>query len=180
MASAGSNELIVTPETLESLVKRAEEGKQIYAIVDSCDEPRIPVVVAKIGCDRAASLYSGSAAIEYASIAPYIIAVDGDWIRWIGSELAGTPWGFFFIVDASHDFAEIRRHWKRFLKVEVPDGRKLYFRFYDPRVLEPFLEASTAKELERFLGPIEEVILLRSDSEASVYRRGPSLFKRNP
>jgi hypothetical protein len=180
MASAGANELTVNSETIESLAKRAEDGEQIYAMVDGCDEPRVPIMVAKIGNERAASLYSGRAAIEYASIAPYIVKLDGEWIRWIGSELVGTPWGFFFIIDTSHDFAAIRRHWKRFLKVEVPDGRKLYFRFYDPRVLETFLEASTATELEQFFGPIEEIFLLRSSAEANVYRRSDSAFKRNP
>lgn len=180
MASAGSNELIVTADTMESLAKRANDGEQIYAIIDGCDEPRVPIMFAKISNDRAASLYSGHAAIEYASIAPYLVKIDQDWIHWIGSEFGGTPWGFFFVMDVVHDFASIRRHWKKFLKVQVPDGRKLYFRFYDPRVLETFLTASTAMEIDLFFGPVSEVVVVHSNKEVRSYRRAIRMIDGSP
>ena len=42
-----------------------------------------------------------------------------------------------------------------FLTVHDPDDRPVYFRFYDPRVLRPFLDASTRKEVAELFGPCQ-------------------------
>ncbi|MBX3421513.1 MAG: DUF4123 domain-containing protein [Pirellulaceae bacterium] len=171
MTDLESAELFTTSGTIDSIVDRLEKGQQVFAILDACDDPRVPIVVSKLGNDKAVSLFSGSAAMEFSSIAPYIAKLDADWIRWIAMEFQGAPWGFLFTANSRLDFELVRRHWKKFLMVQAPDGRKLYFRFYDPRVLETFLGASTSSELDQFFGPIEEIVLLRSNNEVSVYCR---------
>ena len=40
----------------------------------------------------------------------------------------------------------MRRHFRRFLTVETEAGEALSFRFYDPRVLRPFLASATEDE----------------------------------
>jgi hypothetical protein len=49
---------------------------------------------------------------------------------------------------------ELRRHLRRFLLARTEAGRKLLFRYYDPRVLRIYLPTCTPAELATFFGPI--------------------------
>ncbi|MFN7932956.1 MAG: DUF4123 domain-containing protein [Bryobacteraceae bacterium] len=48
-------------------------------------------------------------------------------------------------------------HLRRFLLVKDDIGRQVYFRFWDPRVIAPFLESATPEERRWFCGPIRSV-----------------------
>lgn len=50
----------------------------------------------------------------------------------------------------------LRLHLKKFLMVRMEDGRQMYFRFYDPRVLSAVLPTFLPGELNSFFGPVEE------------------------
>lgn len=45
-------------------------------------------------------------------------------------------------------------HLRRFLLTKDDTGRQVYFRFWDPRVISPFLQSSTPEERRWFCGPI--------------------------
>ena len=51
-----------------------------------------------------------------------------------------------------------------------PDGKELYFRFYDPRIIRTFLESSTESEVAEFFGPIIRFVTL-SDGMLQVIER---------
>ena len=53
----------------------------------------------------------------------------------------------------------MRRHLRHFLEVQLPDGKQVYFRFYDPRVLRVFLPTCTADEINQFFGPIKQYLM---------------------
>ncbi|TVQ55912.1 MAG: DUF4123 domain-containing protein, partial [Phycisphaerales bacterium] len=55
-------------------------------------------------------------------------------------------------------FDAIRRHLRKFLKVKSPEGKTLYFRYYDPRILAAFLPACNEQELRQLFGPLESFI----------------------
>ncbi len=57
--------------------------------------------------------------------------------NWIVENLWEDPWGIFAV--APTNLEALRKHFRRFLKVEDPDGKEMLFRFYDPRVLPTFL-----------------------------------------
>lgn len=144
-------ELISTePMALAPLRQAAERGT-LFAILDACDEPRVPERVRALG-DRGASLYSGAAADDLYAIAPYLVQVDAALLEWIGASLWTAPWGIFVIADCG--FEALRTHFRKFLQVEAPDGDKWYFRFYDPRVLAKFLPSCDAPQLTDFFGPV--------------------------
>jgi hypothetical protein len=44
---------------------------------------------------------------------------------------------------------------QRFLMVALPDGRKAYFRYYDPRILRTYLPNCHPAELRAFFGPVQ-------------------------
>jgi len=48
-------------------------------------------------------------------------------------------------------------HLRRFLLVKDDTGRQMYFRFWDPRVIEPFLKSGTPEERRWFCGPVRSL-----------------------
>lgn len=48
-------------------------------------------------------------------------------------------------------------HLRRFLLVKDDTGRQMYFRFWDPRVIQPFLKSATPEERRWFCGPIRSI-----------------------
>jgi len=73
-------------------------------------------------------------------------------------------------------FAEVRKHLRRFLTVELEGSSKpVLFRFYDPRVLRVFLPTCTPKEVLEFFGPIKRYVLEGEEPKLILqYRSGAS------
>ena len=155
--------VIVTESDLNALEDRLKRAPgTLFAILDSCDEPRVPPKVAELG-GRAVSLYSGSGEEDYWAIAPYLLQLDSITLRWIVDQLWETPWGV--LLAASKPLSDLRRHFRRFLLVKSPDGNQYVFRFYDPRLLRCFLDACTPAERDDFFGPVESFYVKGENSE---------------
>ncbi len=61
-----------------------------------------------------------------------------------------------FLAEAEEPFESVYKHFRRFLTViRESDGKKVLFRFYDPRILRVFLPACNSSELNHFFGPIK-------------------------
>lgn len=159
----------VEPLQLESLREHiATRPNSLYAVMDACDEPRVPEKVEELA-DRAVSLYRGQAEQDFWAIAPYLSIVDESLLEWLLAELWDEPWGIFAI---SHvDLEAVRKQFRRFLMVLDPDGNEMYFRFYDPRLLPTFLESCTQEELDQFFGPIEQFVMADTDGQLQTYSR---------
>jgi hypothetical protein len=65
-------------------------------------------------------------------------------------------WGVFLTSDAS--LKDLRAHFRNFLMVKLPDGKQVYFRFYDPKVLRLFLPTCLPKETDEFFGPTKQFL----------------------
>jgi len=62
-------------------------------------------------------------------------------------------------VHSDAGLKELQEHFRRYLQVQDSEGKKLFFRFYDPRVLRVYLPSCTRKELFTFFGPVRRFIL---------------------
>ena len=96
--------------------------------------------------------------------------VDSDVLDWILKTLLQEPWGIFAVSEA-----DLETLWKRFqnlLTVESPEGEQLYFRYYDPRVLRPFLPTCIFDEINRFFGPVS-CFLAKTDEPDAVVKISP-------
>ena len=60
---------------------------------------------------------------------------------------------------SEHNFEDCWKHFRKFLIVKTEDGKELYFRFYDPRVLKIFLPTCEKDQMIEFFGPIERFIV---------------------
>ena len=73
---------------------------------------------------------------------------------------------FFIILEYHGDFEIIYNHFRRLIIVENEDDfTKLYFRFYDPRVLRIFLPTCSANQLEELFGPVDRFICEDEDAD---------------
>lgn len=136
---------------LEALKKFAQDGK-LWAILDACDEPEVPGKVEELGT-RAKCLYRGTDDPDLLAVAPYLAHLQPDDVEWLGEVMWERFWGIFAV--AQSDLKSMRRHFRKFLTVELEGDGPVYFRFYDPRVLETFLPTCDAQQLKDFYGPID-------------------------
>jgi hypothetical protein len=58
--------------------------------------------------------------------------------------------------------------------VKLPDGKQVYFRFYDPRVLRVYLPTCTVEEMRTFFGPIK-CFLTEGDKPEAALRFAPGV-----
>jgi Domain of unknown function (DUF4123) len=74
----------------------------------------------------------------------------------------GKNWGIF--IRTEQHFVELRKHLRHLLMVDLPDGKKVYFRFYDPRVMRTVVVGFDFAEAEQFFGPIDYIFCEAGDS----------------
>ena len=142
------NGLEMQPATLEQM-HRFAEGGYLYAILDACDAPAVPDKARELGETAAVSLFKGSAQEDYSTVAPYLFKVSPETLDWIVATLWNQPWGVFVLSKA--DLESLRLHFRHFLLVQLPDGERWFFRYYDPRILKVYLPNCIEWELQKFI-----------------------------
>jgi uncharacterized protein DUF4123 len=130
---------------------RMVQSQTLYAVLDACDEPRVPPKVHELG-SRATTLYSGSMQENLWAIAPYLVQVDENMLQWLRDNLWKEYWGIF--VASGAGLAALRAHLRKFIVVTREDGASWYFRFYDPRVMASTLPTWDAVQIADFFGPV--------------------------
>jgi Domain of unknown function (DUF4123) len=150
----------------------ADRGR-LFAVIDATGIGAVPPKMRQLGATRAVSLYQGRAEEELWAIAPYLCQVDPSTLDWIAADLWAAPWGVFALTDASLD--ALRKHLRRLLVVEAPNGESWYFRFYDPRVLPKFLTVGTGPQIEEIFGPVRAFAVTDPDTYGlQVFAPGPA------
>ncbi|MBC8152127.1 MAG: DUF4123 domain-containing protein [Bacteroidetes bacterium] len=114
------------------------------------------------------SLYRGPEDPQMAEMAPMLFWYEpgGAFAEWLDQHW-GEARGISLITTASPE--EIRKHLRRFLRIKTDDGRQLYFRFYDPRVLRVFLPTCDASQLLEFFGPVDQFYVEDLDHQQTLY-----------
>ncbi len=111
-------------------------------------------------------LYRGDLEPDLAEVAPYLVRLqpDSPFTAWVIGEGWGNHWGIFAASPA--DLREMRHHFRTFLTVHDPEGKPLYFRYYDPRVLRVYLPTCNREELATVFGPVTHYLLEDQDAGA--------------
>lgn len=124
----------------------------LWAIVDPARDQRIYWALENSFLNYAC-LYAGQLAPELERVAPHLVELDpDDKFMALLEQHRGESWGVFLSADIG--LAELRRHLRTFLSVRDYSGRKLVFRYYDPRVLSVYLPTCQDNELKTVFGPI--------------------------
>ena len=111
-------------------------------------------------------LYRQELTPDMAEVAPYLVRLDpgAPLADWVIREGWGKHWGIFALC--AEDGRAMRRHFRQFVLVESPEGKPLYFRFYDPRVLRAFLPTCSGAELAELFGPVACYVMEGEDPDA--------------
>lgn len=101
-------------------------------------------------------LYSGDLPLELKMVAPHLVELSPryQFTRALLAQCWGQAWGCFFRIN---DGTRLRHHLRKLLTVQAEDGRRLLFRYFDPRVLRAYLPTCTPAELAQVFGPVSAV-----------------------
>jgi hypothetical protein len=129
--------------------------RDAWMIVDAARDQRIFGMLLDCFYSGHTCLFSGAIAPELKIAAPYLVQLeyDDEKTKRFISQAWGNSWGVFLRCSSRPE--TLRRHLRGFLVVRDPSGRKMLFRYYDPRVLRVYLPTCTAEELRTVFGPIE-------------------------
>ncbi len=137
----------------------------LFAVLDAAGAPAVPGMMIAAGDDSKA-LYMSHSDPELEMVAPYVVRLTTDRIAQIREHLWNDPWGI--LIEFDGDMMTLRRHLRQYLIVQSPEGRPLYFRFYDPRVLHTFVRSADKKSRAEFFGPMKALIARDTDPDAFV------------
>lgn len=99
-------------------------------------------------------LYQGNLPHDVEETAPYLVHLEKEssFTKWILENGWGKHWGIFAV--SKKKIKAMRKHFRSFIRVKDPDGKRLFFRYYDPRVLKVYLPTCNKDELETLYGPV--------------------------
>jgi hypothetical protein len=141
------------------LVLRAESAP-LYALVDGGRDRRILELIRQ-HIEPHQSLYEGLEGETLEDVAPYLVGpmrADSALLDHLLDEGFGKRWALFFT--SFEKFAELRRHFRRFLKVELESTHeKVFFRFFDPGVFRAFWPTCNVGQKREIALGLEEIFV---------------------
>jgi hypothetical protein len=157
------NEKAVTQSLVEHLFSQPETN--LFAVLDGASIPELPQVLWEHEPEHVC-LYRGELEPDMAEVAPYLVKLEYDhpFTKMVCEQGWGKHWGIFVIIPAEINLRDLRQHFRRFLMVYDPDGKLIYFRYYDPRVLRVYLPTCNAEDINIVFGPISCYMLEDEDS----------------
>ena len=69
------------------------------------------------------------------------------------------------MIESPAGLRELGRHFQAFIMVYDPQGKPLYFRYYDPRVFRIYLPTCNESELKTVFGPVNSFYVEGEDRE---------------
>lgn len=140
-------------ESLWSLNQLKENKEDLYCVLDGAQDKAIFSKIKELKV-LYCCLYSGNLSNELAETAPYLIQLqkEGAFIRWLIKEGWGTNWGVF--LSSASGLNDLRKHFRQYLMVKTEEGKSIYFRYYDPRVLRVYIPTCNDEELNFVFGPV--------------------------
>ena len=128
-------------------------GGPLFAILDATRDPKIVGMLRSSG-EEYQSLYEGIQGRMLEDYAPYLVRLPGDspLLESLVAQGWGRRWGIFVVSAA--DFKTLRKHFRTFLIVKSPAGKRLYFRYYDPGVLRVYLPTCNQEDIYFVFGPV--------------------------
>ena len=153
-------------ELAELFFRFAErDGGQLFALLDAA---RTDEVLAKLAKAEAQyeSLFRGRKEEPLFDVSPFLVVckAETELFGWLTSDGWGQSVGVFFT--SADSFSNLFTHFQKFLMVKEEGGDELYFRFYDPRVLQVYLPTCTAQEISLFFGNVSRFMMESGDGKS--------------
>jgi hypothetical protein len=146
------------------------EGAATFSILDGASIPDLLTVLHELRPDYEC-LFRGELKPDMAEVAPYLVQLEpeSEFTDWVLEKGWGNHWGV--LVTSSADLRALHRHFRTILVVHDPEGKPLYFRYYDPRVLRIYLPTCNGDQLKEIFGPVESYVMENEDVHEAVLFR---------
>jgi len=140
----------------------SQADNRAYAVLDGASVPGLVNALREHQVEHYC-LFHGDLEPDMQEVAPYVVALPsgGAFGRWVLQTGWGEHWGVLLTSQAQ--LRPLRGHLRNLTTVKGPDGRELYFRFYDPRVLQDYLPTCNGEELEAVFGPVTSFLVEAED-----------------
>ncbi len=152
-----SEERLSRVRPIEEVLSEAAAAGQLYGVFDAARDERVLWLLQE-SVDDHQNLYEGVQGRALDDVAPYLVrfAPGSSLLRRLLVGGWGNAWGTFFRT--TEPPKEVRRHLRRYLMVQDEEAHeRLYFRYYDPRVLREFLPVATPRQRGEILSMFDAV-----------------------
>lgn len=142
----------------------------VYAIFDGARNKSIAEMASK-GELKHSCLYEGRLSYKMTQAAPYMVRLEKDHAesyQWI-EQGWGNSWGIFMITYPPATLFTVRHNCRKIAVAKGPNGKRLVFRYYDPRVLRTYLPTCNDVEANKVFGPVTEFIV-EGESQDIIHR----------
>jgi pSer/pThr/pTyr-binding forkhead associated (FHA) protein len=148
----------LSPVQVRALDTLKGQAEPLFALLDAARDDLAYARLLHSG-EEYQTLYEGPKGEALAEVGPFLVRLpkNAPFLETLVREGWGKSWGVYLTCPLP--FKETRRHFRRFLLVKTPEGREVYFRFYDPRVLRVFLPHCTPQQTAEFYGPVTGFLL---------------------
>lgn len=142
-----------SPVVQRLLAGLRQTREPVFLLVDCARDAKILTLLGEHAAD-AQTLFNGPNLGTMIPFSPHLVAIDkqGKLIEDLLQEGWGKSWMVFVL--GHEPFAILRDHLRELLLVESPEGKEIFFRYYDPRILRRFLPACSPAEARQFFGPV--------------------------
>ena len=142
----------------------ADSKLLVYAVLDGASVPKLPQLLWDHKPQHVC-LYRGEMGPDLAATAPYLVKLEADspFASVVLKDGWGKHWGIFALAPGAVEFRDLRKHFRTFLTVRDASGGSMYFRYYDPRVLQVYLPTCNEEECRILFGPVTSYVLESKD-----------------
>lgn len=125
---------------------RERHSGALFAIVDGAADRSAVARFYELSHGEASPLFAGTEFGEQAALGPWLLANPSNEFMEASPELCG----FYLVSDQSIDV--VRRHWQSLIQA-IREGEAVWFRFSEPRIFLPMLNAMSIEERDAIMGP---------------------------
>jgi len=139
-----------------------------YAIVDGAASPGLLSTFNQHPAEYRC-LFLGELDPALAAAAPYLIKLKqySHITEWLITS-KGLNQHIFAVVPDNIEFNTLHTHFRGFLRIRSARNKMLYFRYYDPRVMQDFLPNCCPEQAQTLFGPIKEYLV--EDAQEKMHR----------
>jgi len=171
----------ITPQQTEQIIQQlwhselfaeSEEPPYVYAILDGARNRKIQPLLKSSGL-RHYCLFDGELDYSLTLAAPYMMRLeeDADFTRELIQQAWGNSWGIFAIAPHNISLIRVRMNCKDIVFVENEQGKRMLFRYYDPRVMRVYLPTCLPDELKQVFGKLTAYAVENEDASGLNYFR---------
>ena len=150
----------------------------VYGVVDCARDPQIWPMVKATDLFKAC-LFAGNVSAAMLAAAPQVIKLTpaAPFTQQLMESGWGNSWGIFVTAARPAGIKDVRKHLRQFLLVKSPNGKKLLFRYYDPRVMRVYLPTCNEEECNTLFNPIVKYVMESANGESILEFDKPSVLE---